>query len=51
MEKDMSIAEMVRFIFPDLAPTLFRLEQAFSPDGGKTWVPNWISTFTREKRS
>jgi len=39
----------VRFIFSDVTPTSFRLEQAFSPDGGKTWEPNWISTFTREK--
>jgi len=23
------------------------LEQAFSDDGGKTWEPNWIATFTR----
>lgn len=42
---------MVRFVFSDLTPTSFRLEQAFSPDGGKTWEPNWISTFTREKQS
>ena len=25
----------------------FRLEQAFSDDGGKTWEPNWIAKFTR----
>lgn len=37
----------VRFIFSDITPTSFRLEQAFSPDGGKTWEPNWIATFTR----
>ena len=40
----------VRFIFSDLTPTTFRLEQAFSPDGGKTWEPNWIATFTRLKQ-
>ncbi len=40
---------MVRFIFSDLTPNSFRLEQAFSPDGGKTWEPNWITTFTRAK--
>lgn len=39
----------VRFIFSEITPSSFRLEQAFSPDGGKTWEPNWISTFTREK--
>jgi hypothetical protein len=37
----------VRFIFSDITPTSFRLEQAFSADGGKTWEPNWIATFTR----
>ena len=41
---------MVRFIFSNITPTSFRLEQAFSPDGGKTWERNWIATFTREKQ-
>jgi len=39
----------VRFVFSDITPTFFRLEQAFSADGGKTWEPNWIATFNREK--
>ena len=39
----------VRFIFSDITPTTFRLEQAFSADGGKTWEPNWIATFTKDK--
>jgi hypothetical protein len=39
----------VRFIFSDITPTSFRLEQAFSADGGKTWEPNWLATFTRAK--
>jgi hypothetical protein len=39
----------VRFIFSDITPTTFRLEQAFSADGGKTWEPNWIARFTRQK--
>ncbi len=39
----------VRFIFSDVTPTSFQLEQAFSPDDGKTWEPNWVATFTREK--
>jgi hypothetical protein len=42
-------AILVRFVFSDIAPTSFRLEQAFSPDGGKTWEPNWIASFTKEK--
>jgi hypothetical protein len=37
----------VRFIFSDLAAKSFRLEQAFSADGGVTWETNWIATFTR----
>ena len=40
----------VRFIFSDITPTSFRLEQAFSADGGKTWEPNWVATFSREKQ-
>ncbi|MGH9382190.1 MAG: hypothetical protein ACRD2Z_16505 [Thermoanaerobaculia bacterium] len=40
-------AVYVRFIFSDITPTSFRLEQAFSEDGGKTWEPNWIATFAR----
>lgn len=40
-------AILVRFIFSDITPRSFRLEQAFSPDGGKTWEPNWVATFTR----
>lgn len=37
----------VRFIFSDITPTSFRLEQAFSGDGGTTWEPNWIATFAK----
>ena len=38
---------LVRFVFSDIAPTSFRLEQAFSDDGGKTWEANWIARFER----
>lgn len=37
----------VRFIFSDITSRSFRLEQAFSADGGKSWEPNWIATFER----
>jgi hypothetical protein len=40
-------AVFVRFIFSDITPTSFRLEQAFSADGGKTWEANWIATFRK----
>jgi len=39
----------VRFIFSEFTPTSFRIEQAFSADGGTTWEPNWVATFTRQK--
>ena len=38
----------VRFVFSDVRPNEFQTEQAFSPDWGKTWEPNWIGTFTRQ---
>lgn len=37
----------VRFIFSDITPSSFRLEQAFSDDGGKSWEVNWIARFSR----
>ncbi len=40
-------AIFVRFIFSEITQNSFRLEQAFSDDGGKTWEANWIATFTR----
>jgi hypothetical protein len=42
-------AIFVRFIFSDIERDSFHFEQAFSADGGETWEPNWIGTFTREK--
>ncbi len=41
-------AVFVRFIFSDITPNSFRLEQAFSGDGGRSWEANWITTFTRQ---
>jgi hypothetical protein len=40
-------AIFVRFVFSNMTPASFRIEQAFSADGGQTWETNWISTFTR----
>jgi hypothetical protein len=44
-------AIFVRFVFSDVTPNSFRLEQAFSDDGGTSWEPNWIAKFTRTKES
>jgi hypothetical protein len=37
----------VRFIWSHITPSSAHWEQAFSPDGGKTWETNWIIDFTR----
>lgn len=42
-------AIFVRFIFSDITANSFRIEQAFSDDGGKTWETNWIAKFSRVK--
>lgn len=38
----------VRYVWSGTSPTTARWEQAFSVDGGTTWVTNWIMEFTRE---
>jgi len=43
-------AIFVRFVFSDVTANSFRTEQAFSPDGGKAWEPNWTATFTCAKQ-
>jgi hypothetical protein len=40
-------AIFVRFIFSDITQRTFKLEQAFSGDGGKTWEANWIASFEK----
>jgi hypothetical protein len=37
-----------RFIWSKITPTSCQWEQAFSPDGGKTWETNWIMENTRQ---
>lgn len=37
----------VRFVFSEITPTTFSLEQAFSEDDGASWEANWIAKFER----
>ncbi len=41
---------LVRLVYSDITPTSFRTESLYSADGGKSWEPNLIQTFTRVKR-
>jgi hypothetical protein len=41
-------AIFVRFIFSDITKTSFKIEQAFSDDGGTSWETNWITTFIKD---
>src|SRR4030095_14784009 len=38
---------LVRFVISEINAHLYRFEQSFSDDGGKTWELNWIATDTR----
>jgi len=35
-------AVLVRYVWLNISPKSARMEQSFSPDGGKTWETNWI---------
>jgi hypothetical protein len=37
----------VRFLWTSSGPDACRWEQAFSPDGGRTWETNWTADFFR----
>ena len=41
------VTVLVRVSYLDITPTFFRTEQAYSADGGTSWKPVGISTFTR----
>jgi hypothetical protein len=36
-----------RFIWSNITPTSCHWEQAYSPDGGKTWETNWVQDIRR----
>ena len=40
----------VEYRWSNITPTSARWEQAFSPDGGKTWETNWVMEMTRVSR-
>jgi len=40
-------AILVRYMWLNISPKSARMEQSFSPDGGKTWETNWICELTR----
>jgi len=39
----------VRFTWSNITANSAHWEQAFSPDGGKTWELNWVTDFARAK--
>jgi hypothetical protein len=38
---------LVRYVWLDLSPNSARMEQSYSPDGGKNWEVNWICELSR----
>jgi hypothetical protein len=38
---------LVRYVWRNISPKAARMEQSFSPDGGKTWEVNWICELSR----
>src|SRR5215217_2565200 len=42
-------AILVRFVITKVSNDVYRFEQSFSDDGGKTWEVNWIAVDTRSK--
>ena len=37
----------IRFIWSKITPRSCHWEQAYSPDGGKTWETNWVQDLKR----
>ncbi len=51
MESQDGRTVLVRSTTSDITATSYRDEYASSDDGGKTWEPNWIATYTRASSS
>ncbi|WP_282615243.1 hypothetical protein [Streptomyces sp. GESEQ-4] len=41
----------MRFVWSGVSADAARWEQAFSVDGGETWLSNWIMEFSRRAAS
>jgi hypothetical protein len=41
-------AILVRYVWLNISPRSARMEQSFSPDGGKSWEVNWICELSRD---
>ena len=39
----------MRYVGPNISSNAARMEQSFSPDGGKTWEVNWIGELRDSK--
>jgi hypothetical protein len=40
---------LVRGVWSDIKPDSHHFEESYSNDGGKTWMPAFIATLTRQK--
>jgi hypothetical protein len=40
---------LIRAVWSDITPDAHHFEESYSDDGGKTWVPVFIASLTREK--
>ena len=40
---------LVRYVWLNISPNSARMEQSYSPDGGKTWEVNWICELSRQQ--
>jgi hypothetical protein len=39
---------LVRYVWLNISPKSARMEQSYSPDGGKSWEVNWICELSRD---